>query len=801
MTAETWTAVRESFGRIVESPPNARTALLESLAPEVRREVETLLLAHERAGRFIEPNDALDSLLSAGRRIGPYRLAEKIGEGGMGVVFRAERDDGEFLRHVAIKFAGGRLFAPEAERRFLFERQILARLDHPHIVRMLDGGVSEGRRFLVMELVDGEPVTAFASNRNLPLAERLRLFCDVLEAIRYAHQNLVIHRDIKPRNVLVTPEGSVKVLDFGVAQLLHDGETGPVAAQTALHPMTLDYASPEQIRGEPLTVGTDIYSLGVLLYELVTDWNPQSAPGASLDEAVRRVCDQDPPRPGSRQPGIPRDLDAIVLKAMAKDPGRRYSSAADLANDVQRFLDGRPVEAQPPSFSYLAAKFVRRNKLPAAIAAALSVSVLAGLVAFAWEARVAGRERSIAQRRFEEARRLISTVIFEIEPKLAGIPATTPFRKTLIDSTLKYLEAMARDAGDNVDLLRDLARSYVNLGTVQGDAQNSNLGDSNSALESAKRAEELIQRILVLDPAGRDSVLTAAHIYNRIASFYQTLGQRQEAAARRQRAVELAGRLATMQPKDLEAREALGMALFSVAGASGSLEDWNRTRMIYESLLLERPAHVNLLRAVALVHKNMSGAYNAKREHDKALDSALKARDLDAKLLAMSPSSPQAQLDLAIDLSMIGTAYFNLGNLPKALAHMRESVEMRERIVSANPRDARALDRLGFALSELADYRMRSGDAGGAIRDLERAARVYRQLEPLGPLNSQSLPRFAQAMYSLARLEKQRGGGAACALYRQSVTLYDEMAKRGLHGSPEYGVADDARKEAAACGR
>src|ERR1041385_4000873 len=256
------TPIREAFCRALELPQAERRAFLVELAPEMRKEVVSLIAAHESAGRFLcSPRDAA---LPTGERVGPYRIVELIGRGGMGLVYRAYRDDGEFQREVAIKLVGGRLFAPEAERRFISERRILALLDHPNIVRMIDGGMAYGQRYLVMELVAGEAVTDYCANHAVPIAARLRLFQSVCSAIQYAHQHLIIHRDLKPSNILVTPEGQVKVLDFGIAKLLEQTED-PDVATTVLHPMTLSCASPEQVREERLTLATDIYSLGLLL--------------------------------------------------------------------------------------------------------------------------------------------------------------------------------------------------------------------------------------------------------------------------------------------------------------------------------------------------------------------------------------------------------------------------------------------------------------------------------------------------------------------------------------------------------
>ncbi|MBL8235271.1 MAG: serine/threonine protein kinase, partial [Bryobacterales bacterium] len=245
-----------------------------------------------------------------------------LGSGGMGIVYLAHRGDGEFRREVAIKIAGGRLFAPEAERRFIHERQILAQLDHPNIVRLLDGGIADSQRYFVMEYIAGQPLLEYARAKNL--SDCLRLFLDICSAVHYAHQRLIIHRDLKAANILVNAEGVVKLLDFGIAQIVEPG--GGSTGATFLRPVSLACMSPEQVRGESLTLATDIYSLGVLLYELTAGINPQFRDGDSYAEAVERVLHADPPPPGHHNRSLPRDLDAVVLKAIAKDPRERYSS-------------------------------------------------------------------------------------------------------------------------------------------------------------------------------------------------------------------------------------------------------------------------------------------------------------------------------------------------------------------------------------------------------------------------------------------------------------------------------------------
>ena len=360
----------------------------------LRREVEALLDTEVDGGLLAEPAFSIHAEDAAvGRRIGPYQLVQLLDRGGMGAVYLAERED--FEQRVALKLIRRGLDADELlVRRFQNERQILARLDHPNIARLLDGGATEDRLpYFVMEVVDGEPIDRYCRDRELSVGARLRLFRKVCAAVQFAHQNLVIHRDLKPGNILITEGGEPKLLDFGIAKLLDDSLTAsPVQTELGQGPMTPRYASPEQIRLEPVTTASDVYSLGVLLYELLTGLDPYDVRGRRGDEVARAVCEQEPERPSTavrrrtaetevgesqrlrRQ--LAGDLDSIVLKAMRKEPHERYASAEQLSDDVRRHLEGMPVDAQTGSFRYRAGKFVRRHRLGMGVAAGFLVLIV-----------------------------------------------------------------------------------------------------------------------------------------------------------------------------------------------------------------------------------------------------------------------------------------------------------------------------------------------------------------------------------------------------------------------------------------
>jgi hypothetical protein len=344
-----------------------------------------------------------------GRRVGPFRLLTLLGEGGMGAVYLAERDDAQFRHRVAIKILPHSVGSPEAVARFRDERQILAALEHPNIVRLLDGGsTDDGLPYLAMEHVEGATITQYAMDHELAVRARVALVRQVCAALQYAHQNLVVHRDIKPSNILIDAAGAPKVLDFGIAKLLAPIPSFERQARTITGSamFTPEYASPEQARGDAVSTATDVYSVGAVLYELMTD-RPPHLPTGNVLENLRMIYEVDPPRPSAAAPPERRrelagDLDNIILKALHKEPARRYASMEALSDDLERFLDGRPVTARTATFGYRARKFVRRNKA-IVVAATLVIATLLG--ATIESRRQAQRADEQAQRADEQAQR------------------------------------------------------------------------------------------------------------------------------------------------------------------------------------------------------------------------------------------------------------------------------------------------------------------------------------------------------------------------------------------------------------
>ncbi|MCA8960328.1 MAG: serine/threonine protein kinase, partial [Planctomycetes bacterium] len=487
--------MQEVFEGALGLPQARRAAFLDEECGgdrAFREQVEQLLACDAEDDGFLDTLDrtrAVDLSPESGdpflgERIGAYRVEALIARGGMGAVYRAERVGADFEQTVALKILKRGLDTDEILRRFRVERQVLARLEHPHIARLYDGGATEqGLPYLVMELVDGAPIDQYCDERRIGIRERIALFIDVCRAVQFAHHRLVVHRDLKPSNILVATDGTPKLLDFGIAKVIDpDVDEMPVSTVTELRIMTPRYASPEQVRGEPTTTGTDVFSLGVILYELLCGRTPHPVRTTSVEEMQRAVCEVDPTRPSialaratdTTSAGIDPDaiaearrtdrrrlasllsgdLETVTLKALAKEPARRYASPGRLAEDLERYLAGRPVEARRDTWAYRATKFVRRNAIPLALASTFLLLLAGAAAVTLWqrfELGLAGDEvdRLSDMSRLEEATRRAESLL-EIDPRLLPEYETwleqrgRPLRRRLNEHEARLLEVRAR---------------------------------------------------------------------------------------------------------------------------------------------------------------------------------------------------------------------------------------------------------------------------------------------------------------------------------------------------------------------
>ncbi len=468
-----WEELQERFLDVLEVPAEARAAHLARLDPDARAEVTRLLSAHESAGP-LPPLPA--GARPPARQFGPFRLLDLLGTGGMGAVYLAERVGAEFEQRVALKLIRAGFADPRLEARIRSERQILARLEHPGIARLVDGGTTEtGQSWFAMEYVEGTSLLAYCRAQKLPLRARLRLFLSICDALHHAHQQLVVHADLKPGNILITREGRAKLLDFGIGELLDEREDATFRTRTRTAPwLTPGYASPEQVRRQPVTTLTDVYSLGVILYELLADCRPYDVDRLAPAEIERIVCTVMPERPSQRagDPAVRRalrgDLDTIILKALSKEPERRYASVEAFADDIRRHLDGRPVRARPDSFGYRAGKFVRRHRTPVGAAGLLLATLLGGFAAVSWQARRASEARDRAEAALTESEDLTRFLIALFEEANPGRAATdTSVSRALLRRGLARVEALASQPAVQARMLDALGQIHQNLGQYE----------------------------------------------------------------------------------------------------------------------------------------------------------------------------------------------------------------------------------------------------------------------------------------------------------------------------------------------
>ena len=568
-TPDEWSRIEAILDEVMDLDAEVRTAVLDRACAGdavLRAQVERLIAADTDAVQFLETPamvyagglvDAASSQIQSeerekpGDRIGPYSVIREIGHGGMGRVFLADRADGQFEQLVALKLVRSGQYGSEILGRFLRERQILARLQHPNIARLLDGGVTaDGRPYFAMEYVEGEPITAYCDGRGLDVSERLALFALVCDAVQYAHQNLVVHRDLKPSNTLVTSEGQVKLLDFGIAKVLHveheEPGVGPTLTRLGGGPMTPEYAAPEQVRGEAVTTATDVYALGALAYELLTGRGPHQLSSLTAAEVERAVTERDILRPSSavgraaprrttgtagagddvadgeiapetiaQARGTDRhrlrrqlrgDLDTIVMKALQKEPARRYASAGALVEDVRRYQAGLPIAARRDSVGYRTSKFVRRHAIGVTATMLVLLSLIGGLIGMAWQARVASREAAKAR----EVSRFLSSLFAVADPARANAADVTAL--DLLNRGATRIETeLAGQPEVQGDMLLLVGRIYRELGVYD-------------------RAQPLLERALALRLAGEGrNTEAAAEAMAEFARLCQDKGRPEEA--------------------------------------------------------------------------------------------------------------------------------------------------------------------------------------------------------------------------------------------------------------------------------
>jgi tetratricopeptide (TPR) repeat protein len=754
-----WKIVEELFHAATEIPANERPAFLERACggdDGLRAEVESLLafdsgktspfatLVEAGAARFFHTEGML------GARVGSYQITESLGHGGMGAVYLAERADDQFSRKAAVKFVRKGMDTPGAVERFLRERQILANLDHPYIGKLLDGGTTDdGIPYFVMEYIQGTPIDEYCNLHGLSVDARCELFRKVCEAVAYAHRSLVVHRDLKPTNILVNEDGAPVLLDFGIAKLVDESGAQQHTQTGGTWMLTPDYASPEQIQGLPTTTSTDVYSLGVVLYQLLTGAKPFRVDSTTPLEIARTICETLPCRPssvaGSRK--VSADLDNIVLMALRKEPERRYSSVDQFREDIFRYLKGRPVIAREDTFTYRAGKFVRRNRAAVVAGALVSASLFGAVAMTAHEARRAGQalvqaeaqrnialaqgaqakaernraeaehvtadqqrelatraeqlaiehakeaeaQRQNAQQRLADLLELGRHSLFDVQDTLSRLPGALEARRDIIVTTRQYLDGLDASAKDDPAVLAMLVTGYTQTGDVLGYPGAPNLGDRNGAIEAWHKARELLSRLKKLQGSNKRTELQDLGLHQRIGVVQESDGNTKVALLEYMDALGIAHRLAHDYPNDINAVAQTGIIEHNVGTAMTQLHD---------------PAADDHIRAEVQAYE---------------------------KTTTLAPDDLNHRLGLASAIAGLGQMFIAEHRLEEGLAEFRRALAIRESVLKLKPGDGIANSGIAKTWLRIAGvlagpWQENLGDTKGAMEACEKAVAVYEAL-------------------------------------------------------------------------
>jgi serine/threonine protein kinase/tetratricopeptide (TPR) repeat protein len=894
MNPERWQKVKNILEEVIEVAPNSRAAFLEKVCADdenLRSEVEKLLEFESAEADFLE-QDAVAVVFEhesfskdqIGRQIGNYKITGELGTGGMGAVFLAERAAGEFTQKTAVKLIKRGMDSDAVLRRFLNERQILAALEHPNIARLIDGGTTrDGLPFFVMEYVEGTGVLDYATAENLDLDERLSLFREVCAAVSFAHRNLVIHRDLKPSNILITKDGKVKLLDFGIAKLLKSDDADQTGTQMQV--FTPEYASPEQVRGEKLTTATDVYSLGVILYELLTGGRPYRTDSKNIGEIIKAVCETTPPRPSSvvsgrrpaaspkfqvpspkseygtdhhrrpttdhRPPINPKskiqnpkslrgDLDNIVLKALRKEPERRYSSVEQLSEDIHRHQRGLPVSASKDTLSYRVTKFVSRNRVAVTSAALLILVLFGGVVGTTWQAIRAERmrveaetERARAERRFENLRTISNSLVSEIERAIRDLPGSLPARKLLLDRAVEQLDALAADSDGNTDLQLELVWAYQNLGTLPdkklsesqkilekavaltekilaarpADPQvrerlamlyldliyNSRLrGDVDYTLEYNRRAVAMIEDILRETqgaPEFQDGFWT---VYYHYALTMEQLGKAPETIAAARKILPAAEASYRNQSPDADrynfikpylTRTAIGYGLSYAGDYEAAIREFETALAACQAEAVKRPDANIIRRDEANIRLQLAVALEDRGDFQTAYEQALAARAVREKLAKANPRDVNFQIAFADSELFLGLMLTRRKQLSTALPLIRRALSSYEKISAIDAERMQVKILAARARGALGQALVLQGNVSEGLRYLRQTIEFYEAVGAGVTIDAQLKRYFAETLADTAAAVirfNPENLTEARDLYRRSYDLWRDLEQRNV---------------------
>ena len=710
--------------------------LHELLAADAAAADEEFLQGSALRNQSIEDHSA-DS--AVGEIVGQYRLVDLIGKGGMGSVYRAVRIDAEFEKCVAVKLINTAFYSADVIAHFRAERQILANLEHPNIARLLDGGArADGLPYLIMEYIEGISPYDYCRRHNLSTRQRLLLFRQICLAVHYAHQNMVIHRDLKPANILVTAQGTPKLLDFGIAKVLKPLSSRAAEALTepGMLKMTIHYSSPEQVRGEPVTTASDVYSLGVILYELLAEHSPYGDADRPPHMIMAAVCDEEPPRPSVWAPKLKGDLDNIILRAMRKSPLERYASVDRFSEDILRYLEGRPVQTRGDAPLYLAAKFIRRNRVVVVATGLLLCSLIGGLI----EVTLA---RARAERRFNQVRRLAHSVMFDYADAIDRLPGSTPVRARLVNDALTYLDNLSTEA-DTPELQREIVDAYVRVSNVQGNEYENNLGDPAGALASARKGVAAAEKLLREDrkPLALDS---AANAFSTYGDLLFSTGDLTATNSQYQRAIGIRQEIAAISPRDIENNLALSICFRHTGdlyggygwpnlGKSGeAVAYYQQSKALVAKLVAEFPGNLEVAKENYRSLLSVSASESTLGRRDEAAQDLNEAINQIQQVRAGSPGDTNAKVELAIAEARLGQMLLDDRSAAGAIPHLARSAELLRELLDADPRNAAYRRRQSVVESQWAAALSAAGQSSAAVAHDQNALSLAQALAREAP--------------------------------------------------------------------
>ncbi len=810
MNSENWQKIKTTFNEAVELAPDKCEAFLQNqngADKEILAEVRKLLAA-EQQNNFAEPvanlshlwqEDAAEDFLD--RQIGNYKITKEIGRGGMGIVFEALRDTPDFSQTVALKLLKRGMDSEAMLRRFRSERQILASLEHPNIARLLDGGMTDdGVQFFALEYVKGQPINDYCNERNLSVNARLRLFLQVCAAVSFAHSRLVVHRDLKPSNILVTTEATIKLLDFGIAKILSPANDFQNQTVTSLGMMTPAYASPEQIKGEIVSTSSDIYSLGLILYELLTGAQAYNFPNKRPDEIAKIVCEIEPPRPSSvisqhfsangktadnedrtannghttnpksklqYTKSLKGDLDTIILKALRKEPSRRYASVEQFANDIKRHLDGLPVIARPDTFSYRFEKFIARNKISVIAGILIFFSLIGGITATIYQAKRAEQQRILAEKRFGEVRELANNSVFKYYDQIKDLQGATEARETLLKDAAVYLDRLAEDSGNDPVLQKDLINAYFRLGDILGAPHdNANTGDTAAALEKYQKAQTIAEKLLKQNAEDWEIKGKLRAIHTKTGEIFQRMNNAEETKNHFRATLELSEQIAAHEPDSPKQLSALGQSyvFYGETLPLGAGEN--------ESVTISSKAFPYLEKALGISSGDSPSLQRLNLAHIR----------IGLQLY-----------NLARDADEIGDQDKSVKFFEQTEEHFRKAIETADRLLKIDDKNAGFQRRLFISEFNLSTALSGLGKTGEAL-EIQRKILADTETGAKEISNAEAQFDYAQANYEIGQTYLRRREFAEAEIYiGKALTLYDQIIARDAENAEVQTFRFEAR--------